>query len=337
MSSTNLYKTYNRTLKTIIVILAIGFLYHQFFIKNTIDELIDNWNALFEQESFLYYSIFVLLLMPLNWFLEALKWKYVVSAKEDISIFTAMKAIYAGATISSISINRTGEFIGRIFVLKKHSFWEGVVVTVVGSYAQTLNTYFWGCLSVLFLFWPVFQSSTILPLALFYFLLAALIFLFFWAVFFYYKISWLNRLIRPSWKRIIKIVVILRLVKNKVLTKVLLLSTLRYIVFSTQFFLLLRGSGIELNYWVSFGLISTMFLFNSIRPSIALVEVGLRSASALIVFEYYYKYILDSLTYPQVEVVTATSFIWLINIVLPAFIGLFFIKDLKFFNRKTTS
>jgi len=334
MSTAKLYKTYNRIIKTIIIIAAVLFLYNQLFMRNTVREMIDTTASLISKDRFLFFLIPVLILMPLNWMLEALKWKLVVKAKERISLITAMKAVFAGATISSISVNRTGEFLGRIFVLKKYSFWEGAVVTLVGSYAQTFNTFLWGTLSAFILLFPFINEldgiNASLVITTFIILSAGLLI----ALFFYYKISWAQKLINPKWKKLSKVISILRLVDNPTLTKVMLLSAFRYLVFSSQFYILMRGASIQLSYQTGLMLVATMFLFNTIRPSIALVEIGLRSASALFIFEFYYISLLGFDTYPQIEIVAVTSFIWLINIVLPAIIGLLFIKDLRFFKKE---
>jgi hypothetical protein len=336
MSTAKLYKTYNRIIKTIIVVAAVFFLYNQLFLKNTVSELIDSLGMLISRDRFLKFLIPVVLLMPVNWMLEALKWKIVVSAREKISLAVATKAVFAGATISSISVNRTGEFLGRVFVLKKHSFWEGTVITIVGSYAQTFNTFLWGTLSAFFLLLPYAPKLNAVNISLLYSLFLIMALILAAALFFYYKISWINKLINPKWKKIAKAVSILRLVDNKTLNIVMILSAVRFLVFSSQFYILMRGASIDIDYTTGLMLISVMFLFNTIRPSIALIEIGLRSASALIIFEFYFETYLGMDYYPQIEIVAVTSFIWLINIVLPAIFGLFFIKDLRFFKKENT-
>jgi len=334
MSTAKLYKTYNRIIKTIIVIAAVIFLYNQLFVKNTFEEMLDATASLISKNRFLFFLIPVLLLMPVNWMLEALKWKMVVKPKESISLATATKAVFAGATISSISVNRTGEFLGRIFVLKKYSFWEGAVVTLVGSYAQTFNTFLWGTLAAFAMVFPYINElstiSSTMAIVIFGMLCIGLMV----ALFFYYKISWAQKLVNPKWKKLIKVISILKQVDNGTLTRIMLLSALRYLVFSSQFYILMRGASMNISYQTGLMLVATMFLFNTIRPSIALIEIGLRSASALIVFEFYYITLMGSEAYPQIEIVAVTSFIWLINIVLPAIIGLLFIKDLRFFKKE---
>jgi hypothetical protein len=334
MSKAKVYKTYNWIIKTLIILAAVYFLYNQFFVKNTWEELQLSFTELIAQNRFVLFLIPVFLLMPVNWLLEALKWQKIVSAKERLSLWTSLKAIFAGVTISSISVNRTGEFLGRIFVLKKHSFWEGAVVNLVGSYAQTWNTFFWGGLSGFILSLPYAQGLNTLN-SFFYYAFFVLLFLtLIIALFLYYKISWANQLVAPRHKRIRKVIDILHLVETSTLNRVLWLSAIRYFVFSSQFYLLMRGASVEINIWTGYMLISLMFLFNTIRPSIALIEIGLRSASALYIFELYYISFLGESTFPQVEITAVSSFIWLINIVLPSILGLFFVKDLRFFKAK---
>lgn len=334
MTTAKVTKTYNRVIKTVIILAAAYFLYNQLFLKNTVQDLSNALAAMISKRRFLTFLIPVVLLMPVNWFLEALKWKQVVSAREKLSIGIALKAVFAGVTISSISVNRTGEFLGRIFVLKKYSFWEGAVVTIVGSYAQTFNTFFWGILSLFLLTSPYADQFNFVNSSLYYlfFLLAFLGLVLF--LFFYYKISWLNKLVKDKYIRLRRTINILKLINNFTLNKVMILSVLRYFVFSLQFYLLMLGVSIEIPVFTSLMLISVMFLFNTIRPSIALIEIGLRSASALFVFELYYQSLLGSDSFPNIEIAAVTSFIWLINIVLPAMIGMVYIKDLRFFKKE---
>ncbi len=334
MNSAKLYKSYNFIIKTVIIVAAAFFIAKELFIDRTAADLIQSLSDLISKNRFLLFLIPVIVLMPINWLLEALKWRQIVNLKESISVFTSLKAVFAGATISSISINRTGEFLGRIFVLRKHSFWEGAVVTIVGSLAQTWNTLFWGGISLFMLSLPLYSKlsfiNSILYLAFFILYFISLLV----ALFFYYRVSQLSRFVPQRFRRVHKAIDVLVLVDSKTLNKVLLYSILRYIVFSFQFYILMIGANISLNVFSGLALISVMFLFNTIRPSIALVEVGLRSASAFLVFEYYFISILGLNDYPQIEIATVTSFIWLINIVLPSIIGLVFIKDLRFFKKE---
>ncbi len=272
--------------------------------------------------------IISLLLMPINWSLEAIKWKYLLKIKEKISFWLSMKAVLVGTTISAVSPNRTGDYFARVFVLKKTRFWEGVLVTLVGSFAQTLTTLLFGSIAFFSLF-----SHKLVELAYiteFQLYLIKILFLFgiIFSIIIYFRISLLGKFIPSKWRKTKQYINILTRFSFKELSIALAFSTFRYTIYSLQFYLLLLASGIEnLPLFIGFGLTSSIFLLNTIRPSIALLEIGIRTSIAIFVFSLYFGF--DS----NIDngVFAASTLIWLINIILPALIGLLFIKDLKFF------
>ena len=111
----------------------------------------------------------------------------------------------------------------------------------------------------------------------------------------------------------------------------LLFSFFRYLVFSLQYYIILKAVGMD-DFTLINGLriISVIFLLNTLRPSIALLEIGIRGSVALFVFGLYVGFNSQYDT----EILAASSFIWLINIILPALVGIIFVKDLKFFKTK---
>ncbi|MBN2745374.1 MAG: hypothetical protein JXR34_01480, partial [Bacteroidales bacterium] len=85
MNSAKLYKTYNLIIKTVIIVAAAFFIAKELFIDSTATELMDSLSVLMAKDRFLLFLIPVTALMPLNWLLEALKWRQIVSLKENIS------------------------------------------------------------------------------------------------------------------------------------------------------------------------------------------------------------------------------------------------------------
>lgn len=274
--------------------------------------------------------------MPINWSLEALKWKLLLKNKEKISFIVAIKAVLSGASISAVSPNRIGDYFGRIFVLKNTKFWEGVFITLIGSYAQTITTLIFGGIALFWFIAPsLLSAENIDSIKLIYFQYAYFIFLSILIVL-YFRISIIVNLVPQKWIKIHKYVNIFIKFKFKQLSIALLISILRYVVFSLQFYILLLAVGINFINLVDGLLItSAIFLINTIRPSIALLEVGIRGSVAIFVLGLFlankqYSLQLDS------AALLASSILWLINIILPAIIGLFFIKDLRFFKIKST-
>jgi uncharacterized membrane protein YbhN (UPF0104 family) len=335
MHKTKLYKYYNIGIRSAIIIAAIVLLYRELSTKSIFEysDLLKNY---FQDSTFIWIFILVLFLMPLNWSLEALKWRYIVASKEQISFSLALKAIFAGTSVSSLSPNRVGDFLGRVFVLKKVSFLQGAFITLIGSYAQTLISIILGFFAVVFL---AFMHSNMYTSDLYFvFIISFLIIILF--IFLYYKISILTRIVPRKWKRVYGYIQVFSQYKYPELSVILAYSLVRYIVFSTQFVLMLWAVGFHIPVLHLFVLVSAIFFINMFRPSIALIEFAVRGMVSVGVFIEYYSYSLnkDFTSFDDSNVIIASTLIWFINIILPALIGLFFIKDMKFFKyRKGTS
>jgi hypothetical protein len=65
-----------------------------------------------------------------------------------------------------------------------------------------------------------------------------------------------------------------------------------------------------------------------------LSEIGIRGSIAMGVIDYYFNTTLQMNVNFNIEVIAATSVLWLINIALPAFIGNLFVLKLNFFKEK---
>ena len=265
MDKTKLYNYYNIGIRSAIIIAALVLLYFELS-KKSLFEYQGLLTEYFQNTEFLWLFGVVILLMPINWSIEAVKWRYIVSSKEQISFPLALKAIFAGASVSSLSPNRVGDFLGRVFVLKKVSFLQGTFITLIGSYAQTLISISLGFIAMLFLAfhrtdWDVSQLY-------FVFILSGLFIVI--IIFLYYKISVLSRIIPRKWKRIYGYIQVLSTYKYPELSSILSFSLLRYFIFSTQFVLMLWAVGIHIPFVHLYILVSTIFFINMF-PSIIII------------------------------------------------------------------
>ena len=109
------------------------------------------------------------------------------------------------------------------------------------------------------------------------------------------------------------------------LLEILLYSVGRYIVFTTQFFILLQVFDVQIGYVDTMILITTMLLVISIIPTIAITEIGIRGSVALFLF--------GLVSVNAIGILSATFVMWVINLLLPALIGTIFIFSLKFFRK----
>ncbi|MBO7227782.1 MAG: flippase-like domain-containing protein [Bacteroidales bacterium] len=82
--------------------------------------------------------ILAIFLLPLNWFLESIKWKVILSNLEKISTFTAFKSVLSGITVGFFTPNRIGEYPGRVVYISNKNKVPSIALGFVGSLAQTL-------------------------------------------------------------------------------------------------------------------------------------------------------------------------------------------------------
>src|SRR5690606_38464307 len=103
--------------------------------------------------------------------------------------------------------------------------------------------------------------------------------------------------------------------------RVLILSLFRYLVFITQYVLMLRLMQVDISGWQAFWLISVLFLILAVVPTIALADIGIRGKASL--------ELLGLFSANKLGIVTASLGIWAINLLLPALIGSILIVGIK--------
>ncbi|MAW31411.1 MAG: hypothetical protein CMD15_05960 [Flavobacteriales bacterium] len=319
-------KTISFILKISIVALALFFLFEQLNSNSSFKKFdLDNI-FLMLKENYLV-LVLVIFLMFLNWFIEALKWRFLISKIEKISIKRSIRAVFSGITISSFTPNRIGEYGGRVFCLNHADRIQGILITVIGSMAQLIITIILGLIAILLL--PNLMPSYDLfltelefsyPIILFVVILLStlLIMLFLNTSIFTVllsKFKFLNRFSKYS--------NVFSFYNSSELLEVLLYSAGRYMIFTAQFFILLNLFSVEVSYINSMILTSTMLFVISIIPTIAITEIGIRGSVAL--------YLFTLVSNNSIGILSATLCLWIINLVIPALIGILFIFTLRFF------
>jgi hypothetical protein len=321
-------KTIGFLIKIGIVAFALFFLHHQFTSKSSVEEF-DIERILLQLQHNYLVIILVIMMMFLNWFLESLKWRFLISKIEKITIKRSIRAIFSGITVSAFTPNRVGEYGGRVFCLENGDRIQGVLITVIGSMAQLLTTILFGLIGILLLpnLIPVFDillSEIIFayPIMLFICILlnVLLVILFLNASVFTVLLSKFNFL-----KKFTKYYEVFTFYNSSELLEVLLYSVARYIVFTTQFFILLQIFEVDISFIDSVILTTTMLFVISVIPTIAITELGIRGSVAIFLFGF-----ISTNTF---GILSATFVMWVINLLLPALIGTVFIFTLKFFRK----
>ena len=114
-------------------------IYQQIIRQPQLEKSWEGINASFHSYKIIY-LLMALLLIPVNWGLEARKWQLSVRPIYPISFLQAFKATLSGVSVSITMPNRIGEYIGRIMYLPEGNRLKTISVTVVGSFAQLLVT-----------------------------------------------------------------------------------------------------------------------------------------------------------------------------------------------------
>lgn len=259
----------------------------------------------------------VFLLMMLNWTIEAKKWQWLMVNTERISLATSLQSILTGVAVSVITPNRIGEYMGRILYLRNTNKIQGITVTIVGSFAQLIVTGFAGIAGLLY--YLLFIKKLVWLYALFgasLVLLIGLTYLYFHLARFYALVE------RFPYFRKLKIYIeVVQRFGKKQLYRILLLSFLRYMVYTIQLMLLLKLFMVITPLWSTLNTIWLIFWAMAIVPTIAVVEVGIRGETAV--------YFLAPLSTNFLGILSATSVLWLINLILPALIGCLFVYKMK--------
>jgi hypothetical protein len=324
-STENIIARWGWVLKLLIAAVACYFIYTQVVEREGLATLIavarDAWTV--SHNRVLLSAVLVGML--LNWGLEGLKWKLVLRPLEQVSITKALEAVFSGLSVSFFTPNRVGEYAGRVFHLERADRPQAILATIVENVSQLVITLFFGGIALAVGVQDLITTQSYLMSSLRILSLVGAVLLLLAFVYSGVLQAMFVRLrLSGRWLRVTGI---LERYPRARFVELLLLSALRYFVFTGQFFLLLHVFGAPLPYGVAILRIALTYLAMSIVPSIALTELGVRGALAAWVFQ--------PVTEQVSGVLLATSALWVINLVIPALIGLIFVFDFKFVRKRS--
>jgi len=305
--------------KLLIAVAALWFIYKRVFERENATSWWDGAGSVLLQRDLVPWFILVFGLMLLNWSLEAVKWRIVMRRMENIGFLRSLEAIFSGITVSFFTPNRIGEYAGRVFHLEKADRIEATLATVIENFSQLIITLITGSFAVLY----VLLRYSSLPAYLENSILILLFAISFISLLFYFNITLLETIFRRSGfpETMNHYFRVFTLYPKKILGGILLLAFTRYLVFSTQFFILLRLFGLDTPYTISMILIAATYLVMSVVPTFALTELGVRGAVAT----FFFGFVTGDLT----AVLNASFCLWLVNLAIPALTGIFFVFRFK--------
>jgi len=285
-------------------------------LDSLLDTIINNYSLIF----------IVVLMMFINWMLESLKWKFMIRKIEAISFFTSFRAIFSGITVSSFTPNRIGEYGGRVFCLEKSDRIQAVFITILCSMAQLLTTIIFGSFAF-FILHEQFLEDQYFIIEISRFSLLVLFVLNILFVLAYFNVAFLiNFLWKFSFFNFLRQYInVISLFNFKDLLVTFLYSVFRYLVFSIQFLILLHVFNVDISLYDAILSVMLVFFFITLTPTITIAEIGVRGSMALLVFLKFSTNVIG--------ILSSTFLLWIINLIIPAIIGSFFIFSLKFFRK----
>lgn len=313
-------KTINTVIKISILVLAAVFIFQKLNNNKNLssfERLIANLST----EKVYSILILVFVLMLLNWFLEALKWKFLVKPIQKISIFKAIESVFCGLTLAVFTPNRIGEYGGRIFFLSPRRRVLGIVAMGIGAVGQMVVTNILGSIAILWFigryvgvdFWLYYGVMILVVCYCLFFLLL------------YFNISFLLSILNAIkfLKPFQKFFKILSRYKYSELIVVFGYSLFRFAVFTSQYCLIISMLIPSIPLFQMVMMIFILFFIQSALPSLDLLDVGVRTLTATYFFSF--------ITTNDVAIMAATASIWLINLIIPAILGAPFVFKLNFF------
>jgi len=243
---------------------------------------------------------------------------------QPISFITAFKSVLCGVTFSLNTPNRMGEYGGRILFVNEGNRIKAITLSIAGGMAQLIITMLMGCMGLTYLLFTMDASDSLMGISVFWvriFLYGSIAGTVVFG-FFFFKISWLIRLLEklPYADRFSKYINVLETFDAKILLRLLSISFFRYIVFVLQYIFMLQLLQVEQNVWTGFRIITLMFWILAIIPSFAIADLGIRGTVAKTLFSY---------SVNTIGILTATFGIWFVNLFIPALIGSLLILGIK--------
>jgi len=247
----------------------------------------------------------VISLSIFNWFLEIWKWHILVNTQQNIHFKTAAKQSLSALTASLLTPNRLGDYIAKSLYFDKKNTKKIIALNFIGHGFQLGTTILFGVMGLTYLSlnYSINLSFNIKAIT-------------FFGVLFLVTLSfkkgrvWFNKL--------------MNFYKNQpsnLFTKIGILSVLRYLIFSHQFYLWSIILGLGNSYFPVIMAIFSMYLLASIWPSLSLTDWMIKGSAAIFVFSF--------LQVNPLLVMQVSLLMWICNFALPAIIGGYFVIQFK--------
>jgi len=314
-------KIQSNIIKAVLAIVALAYLVYRLVTFEHWDQAGQRFSGAFQGKRLFFLAAAVLLIF-LNFSAEAIKWQRLVNRLEPVSYLKAMAGVLASLTMAITTPNRIGDVITRGLILKPGHRLAGTGHTFLCILAQMVVTITVGLMGAA-LYLPANdyllmdkRDSWMVTLAVSVAAGLILLILFFSIdrlSGFFQRFRWL-KVFHPF-------LVALQGVSIKDKSFLLLFSTLKFLTYITQFYLILNFFGINIPPFTGLSAVSLIYLILHFVPVPTVGDLGVRGSVAILILGPY--------TSDVPAIVFTTFVIWIINIMIPAMIGLVLLRKIR--------
>ena len=289
------------SIKLLIVAVAFYFIYSQLAHNDKL-----NWSKLIElsKQKLNFFNVTIILILSfLNRFFEILKWQNLVSTIKKITVLEATKQVLASLTAGIFTPNGIGEYAGKALYYPKTQTKNIVFLNLICNGIQMIITVVFGTIG-LFILGNFKIAGFIIALAMLLFVLL-----------------FVSKKIRIKGYSIEKLIENINQIPKKVHRKNIFLGLLRYVIFTHQFYFLFVIFGVSVPYITMLASKSCIYFLSSSLPSFQFLDFAIKGSVAV--------YYLSKFGINEWLIVFVTTFMWFLNVVLPIFIGSFYVLSFK--------
>ena len=293
--------------KLLIVSAAFYFIYYKIEGNNALD-----WKRFASkfQSNWSFVTILILIVFSfVNKYLDVLKWQNLVSSISVISSRESAAQVLSAATAGIFTPNGIGDYGARIFNFEKRYLKHVLFLNFLSNVAQMSVTILFGIIGIIYL-----NNSLLIPLPFDVvsvgvgFVVVGFVMLLLW------KIQMKN--ISNS-----RILYKFRSISDAIHIKNVVLSVGRYIVFAHQYYFLFLIFDVNMPYLVLMSGISATYFVASSLPSLQIFDFAVKGSVAVFFFGF--------LNVNEWMVIFISTLMWILNVVIPSFIGSYFIVNFK--------
>ena len=278
---------------------------YETLISHFSDNISSNW----------FYLIICILLMPLNILTESIKWKCAITRIEHTSIKKAIFATLRGQVGAIATPNKLGDFPTRATSLQPGNKTIGTIMGFVSSWTLTLVIIIVGLFTSA-IYISQYQTETYNNQ---YLLLASAICIASTTLIFSIPSIAKNiNINKINIEKLKNVLHILSQIKTKQLIALSLFSLLRFCIFCSQLFVMIRFFDINISIEQAIISIPTIYLLTTITPTIVASEAATRSSYAILILAPF------CTTAPTIAL--ATTLLWALNCGIPIIAGTILFK-----------